>query len=305
MTPKPRPLRDPDLTHEYRTVPLGPAPEVRTDDDAIGFTGHAAVFNKRTWIGPSGWGFAEQVAPGAFAKTIGEQDIRFLIDHDPTLLLARNKSGSLRLAEDKIGLDVDADMAPTTYAKDTAILLERGDLSQMSFGFQVVADKWEEVDGKEGNKFELRTLIEVKLFDVSVVTYPAYEDTDASLRSVARALLHRDLDEQARAQLVEALRSPEDPTTAVRSAWTAVRELIDLDRLPRHEPAPVAEPVAAEPEPTTPVTTEPTPTVQPATEDPAAPALSVVLLGHSRGEHHTAPLALCPVCVTRTSPLAA
>lgn len=155
--------------------------ERRADGEPIGFKGHAAMFGKRTWIGPKRWGFFEQVGKGAFTKTLDEGDVRFLINHDPNLLLARNKAGTLRLDEDDKGLAVDADMAPVSYAADAAVLMDRGDLSQMSFAFEVVKETWEELD--DGN--ELRTLDEVKLWDVSVVTYPAYEDTDAGLRGVA------------------------------------------------------------------------------------------------------------------------
>ena len=163
----------------------------------IGFAGHAAVFDQRTSIGnPLSWGFYEQIAPGAFTKTIQEADVRFLIDHDPSLLLARTKSGTLRLSEDKAGLVADADLAPTTYGRDLAILLERGDVSQMSFGFQVPKgkDDWtiEQVETDDGTvDVEVRTIREAKLFDVSVVTFPAYEGTDAKLRSMTVAVARK------------------------------------------------------------------------------------------------------------------
>jgi HK97 family phage prohead protease len=168
--------------------------ELRKDANgaAIGFAGHAAVFDYRTSIGnPLSWGFYEQIAPGAFTKTIKEADVRFLIDHDPSLLLARTKSGTLRLSEDLVGLAADADLAPTTYGRDLAVLLERGDVSQMSFGFQVVKDDWtkEQVETNgDPVDVEVRTIREAKLFDVSVVTFPAYEGTDATLRSMTAAV---------------------------------------------------------------------------------------------------------------------
>jgi hypothetical protein len=74
----------------------------RADEDdstEVRFGGHAAVFGKRTWIGGKRWGFWESIEKGAFAKTIGEADVRFLINHDPNLLVARNKAGTLRLSE--------------------------------------------------------------------------------------------------------------------------------------------------------------------------------------------------------------
>lgn len=187
----------------YRATIDARSIERRADGDPIGFKGHAALFNKSTWIGPKRWGFREQVAPGAFAKTIKEADVRFLINHDPNLLLARNKADTLRLAEDKVGLAVDADMAPVSYAQDLAVLLEREDINQMSFAFEVVKDQWE-LDDDEN---ELRTILEAKLWDVSVVTYPAYEDTDAGLRGAAFDLLCRSagLDETSRSRLLRGL----------------------------------------------------------------------------------------------------
>ncbi len=155
-----------------------------TDGYPIGFKGHAAVFDKRTAIGnPKSWGFWEQVARGAFAKTIKESDVRFLHNHNPDLVLARNTAGNLTLSEDKVGLLADANMTPTSYARDLALSLERKDVSQMSFGFRVVKDQWETLD----DDTELRTLMEVQLFDVSTVTYPAYDDTDAALRAAGIA----------------------------------------------------------------------------------------------------------------------
>jgi HK97 family phage prohead protease len=156
--------------------------------DAIGFTGHAAVFNSVTRIGSEKWGFLEQIAPGAFRKTITEADIRFLINHDPSLILARNRAGHLRLEEDDIGLSVDADVAPTSYGLDLAVSLERGDITQMSFSFEPVSWTREEVGDDV-----LYTLTEVRLWDVAVVTYPAYTDTDAALRSAAFDHLAHDL----------------------------------------------------------------------------------------------------------------
>jgi HK97 family phage prohead protease len=163
---------------------------VRADEDgdgSIGFKGHAIVWNTRTWIGSKSWGFWEQIAPEAVTKTLQEADIRFLINHDPNLLLGRNTAGTLRLESDTTGLAVDADMADVSYARDLAVLLDRGDISQMSFAFEDVAWTYEEAeDGKP-----LYTLTEIRLFDVSVVTYPAYEETDAGLRSLAFEQLAR------------------------------------------------------------------------------------------------------------------
>ena len=181
--------------------------ELRQDEegnDGADFFGHAAVFDKRTWIGPKRGGFWESVAKGAFDKTLGEADVRFLVNHDPNLLLARNKSGTLTLSKDADGLATEAQLdRRQSYTNDVVIALERGDISQMSFAFEVVKDSWETLD----DDTELRTLEEVRLWDVSVVTYPAYEDTDAGLRAVAFEVLCRSagIDDDQRDRLLQDL----------------------------------------------------------------------------------------------------
>lgn len=182
------------LGRELRTVSFDSAVITRSTEDnadSIGFLGHAAVFNSITTIG--GWfKFREQIAPGAFAKTIKEADVRFLINHNPDLVLARNMADTLRLSEDKTGLLTDADMARTSYGEDLAISLERGDVTQMSFAFRVVKEEWDEGD-EDSTDPPLRTLKELQLFDVSAVTYPAYTDTDAGLNAAALDTLVRSM----------------------------------------------------------------------------------------------------------------
>jgi HK97 family phage prohead protease len=169
--------------------------EVRKDAQGkpIGVKGHAAVWEQRAWIGPPKYGFSEQFQNGAFTESVnGGADVRYLFNHNPDHVLARTKSGTLRLGNDTTGLTVDGDLAPTSVGRDLAILMERGDVDQMSVGMQVVEDRWEEVEGDDGNVYELRTIIRAKLFDVSAVTYPAYEQTDAGLRSADHARELRD-----------------------------------------------------------------------------------------------------------------
>ncbi len=198
------------LGHERRLFEIRDV-EVRqpsSDGEPIGFKGHAAVFNSKTWIGSRSFGFWEQVAPGAFRKTISEHDVRFLIDHIPRLILSRNRAGTLRLAEDDVGLLTDADMDPTSYGRDLAISLANGTINQMSFSFEPIKEEWEILD--DGS--ELRTLKEVKLWDVSAVTYAAYEDTDASLRNLGLEILSERMgleDDEVRARLLRGLSTGE------------------------------------------------------------------------------------------------
>ena len=184
---------------ERRTRALGDT-DVRLiaradSDSAKVFTGHAAVFDARTSIGnPLRWGFYEEIAPGAFAKTLAEGDARFLVDHDTRLLVARVSAGDLQLVEDGIGLAATVDPLDEelSYVRDLARNLEKRRITGMSFGFYVVRDEWTTIevevtgaDGKTTNEpADLRRITEVRLLEVSAVTFPAYEDTDAGLRAM-------------------------------------------------------------------------------------------------------------------------
>lgn len=153
--------------------------EVRAEGDKPQIVGHAAVFNRDSE--PIGGFFIERIAPGAFSESIAKpDDVRALINHDPNLILGRNLSKTLSLREDEHGLHVTIDPPNTTYANDLLESTKRGDISQMSFGFQTLVDQWER--GKDGAP-DVRTLIKVRLFDVSPVTFPAYPDTDVAVRS--------------------------------------------------------------------------------------------------------------------------
>lgn len=153
--------------------------EVRAQGDKPQIVGHAAVFNRDSEL--IGGMFIERIAPGAFAESLGKpDDVRALINHDPNLLLARNISGTLTLREDEQGLHVTIDPPNTTYANDLLESAKRGDISQMSFGFQTIEDSW--TRGENGAP-DVRTLRKVRLFDVSPVTFPAYPDTDVAVRS--------------------------------------------------------------------------------------------------------------------------
>jgi uncharacterized protein len=147
--------------------------EVRAMGDGTKLVGYAAVFDSPSE--PLPW--TEYVKRGAFTKTINDgADVRLLIDHEG-VPLARSTSGTLTLTEDDRGLLVESDLDPTN--PDAARLisaLRRGDISQMSFAFRTIKDSW-------NPERSVRELREVQLFDVSVVTFPAYEATVAELRA--------------------------------------------------------------------------------------------------------------------------
>lgn len=216
-------------------------------DGGVVVRGHAAVFDSPTMIGPAVGGFEEVVAPGAFAKTLADgADVRFLFNHNPDLILARTKSGTLTLREDRVGLAVEAQLAPTSVGRDLAILLERGDVSQMSFGFRVVKDKWETVNRSDGAAVERRTVLEAQLLDVSGVTYPAYDETDLALRE---ATLARELRDARNPKTSEepAPATPPDPPQGDTSTTDPGQSGVASSQPP-------------EPTPVTPALDEPTPT---------------------------------------------
>ena len=150
--------------------------EMRIDQDGS-IEGYAAVFDQ--WSEDLGY-FKERIKPGAFRKTIKEADVRALFNHDPNYVLGRNIAETLELAEDKKGLQFRVDPPDTQWAKDLYTSVKRGDIDQASFGFAAIKDEWDH----NSDPIE-RELIEVRLFDVSVVTYPAYKQTKVTARSLA------------------------------------------------------------------------------------------------------------------------
>ena len=147
--------------------------EMRAEGDGNTLIGYASVFDSPSEPMP----FIEYVKRGAFAKTLNDgADVRLLIDHEG-VPLARTKSGTLVLEEDERGLRVEADLDPSNPDAARIIsAMKRGDLSQMSFAFRTIKDSY-------NADRSVRELKEVQLFDVSVVTFPAYEETVAELRS--------------------------------------------------------------------------------------------------------------------------
>jgi len=146
--------------------------EIREDEGTGKLTGHAAVFNEIADLRF----FRERISPGAFRESIKTDDVRALFNHDSNFVLGRNTAGTLSMKEDKQGLAVEITPPDTQWARDLKESIRRGDISQMSFGFEVRKEEWDEEQ-------ELRTLNEVKLWDVSPVTFAAYEGTDIALRN--------------------------------------------------------------------------------------------------------------------------
>lgn len=169
--------------HLRRGVAAPPAFVRAADDKIAGFAGDFIPFGQRQWIGSKRWGFWETNSPGAITKTAREKrgvnnDITFNRDHDNRLLMARTSNGTLRLTVGDTHGHAEADLGDYSYARDVIIGIERGDLTGMSYAFDMIDYEWSIAE--DGN--DLLTHHEIELYDVAVVGMPANVDTSASLR---------------------------------------------------------------------------------------------------------------------------
>jgi HK97 family phage prohead protease len=151
-------------------------PELRATASTRTATGYAVVYNSETVIG--GW-YREIFASGAFSESLKTADVRALVDHDHGRVIGRTSSGTLRLSDNMDGLQVEIDLPDTTDGRDLGVLLERGDISGMSFAFVPVIEEWD-----ESGEVPLRTIKKADIFEVSAVAFPAYPDTSLAMRSL-------------------------------------------------------------------------------------------------------------------------
>lgn len=156
------------------------AVELRAAESGLGtLFGYASVYNRYSQnLG----GFVEQVAPGSFAKSIGDKvAIVARYNHDDNYLLGTTDAATLRLIDDETGLGYEVDLPNTTSGRDVSELSKRGDLRYSSFAFHTLEDEWSVTE----QGFPLRTLRSVHLIDVAPVNSPAYLDSTAGVRSLA------------------------------------------------------------------------------------------------------------------------
>lgn len=198
------------------TVPFTDV-EWRESGNGSDFTvqGHAAVFNS---LSDDLGGFRELIEPGAFRAALRKQpDVRLLHNHDPNYVMARTASGTLELREDATGLHVWAKVAPLTWVMDLRESMQRGDIDQMSFAFTLSegGDDWAVTeDGQIVRTIRADGVDE--LYDVSIVTYPAYRATDVSMRSVlVEAARNGRLPEETAGAIIAA--APEEPVDGNQS----------------------------------------------------------------------------------------
>ena len=201
--------------------------EIREAADGMTFVGYAAKFNSRS---ENLGGFTEVIEPGAFSRSLkSRNDIKMLWNHDAGEPLASTRSGTLKLTEDNIGLRVEAKLPDTTRGRDLAVLLREGIVDKMSFGFNVIKDSWNS-DGTE------RSLKSVRLFEVSAVTWPAYQSTEASVRGLDKVAQRTAVDADQLADVMLKIEEGSDLTSEQAELIKSV-----ADKLAPRSEEPVAE----------------------------------------------------------------
>lgn len=229
--------KDNTVTKVERRVKTDIDFELRIDNaeaDGMQFTGYAAVFNSDSEPLP----FIERIMPGAFKRSLkARNEVKLFKNHNMDEVLASTRSKTLRLTEDSKGLLAEATLPDTTAGRDLAVLMKRGDVHAMSFGFSVPAkgDKWSD-DGMT------RELHQIRLHEVSIVTgFPAYEATTASVRSLDILASRTNVDADALADAMLKLENGESLPTAQADLLSEVvaklkenkpntEELLDLKR---------------------------------------------------------------------------
>lgn len=168
--------------------------QVREAEGDLSIEGYFSVFNSIYELWP---GATESVAPGAFSETLGD-DIRALVNHNDTLVLGRNKAGTLELREDSHGLWGKIKVNPNdSDAMNLYERVKRGDVNQCSIGFMIES---EETEFREDGSIHW-TIRKVKLFEVSVCTFPAYEATEVSARKADYEEIQKRKTEKWRAEM--------------------------------------------------------------------------------------------------------
>ena len=157
--------------------------ELRAEGDGMSFSGYAALFGQPSLPLP----FTEIIKPGAFKRSLQSRSRMMLLwNHDTSNPLASTRNGSLQMVEDEIGLRVTATLPDTNLGRDIATLIKIGTIDAMSFGFAVKKDSW----SQDGNT---RYLEDVDLFEASIVSTPAYEQTSGTIAVRAVDTISADL----------------------------------------------------------------------------------------------------------------
>ena len=175
----------------------------REENEAPKIEGYFAIFNSNYQISKD---MSESVAPGAFAKSLEENDVRALVNHDTTLVLGRTKSGTLQLKEDEKGLYGAIEINPNDRsAMDLYERVSRGDVDGCSFGFDIRAEETEIRD--DGSVHW--TMTDIDLGEVSCCTFPAYQETNIEAREEDAATIRKRETEAFKEKLKKKLKGEE------------------------------------------------------------------------------------------------
>ena len=216
---------------ETRDLPMTMANfEFRDDSDFMSFRGYAAVFNSESEPLP----FRETILPGAFSRSLrSRNNVKMFVNHNMDQVLASSRAGTLKLSEDNRGLLVEADLPPTTYAKDLSIMMRRGDVDSMSFGFSVPrnGDSWNDDQSQ-------RTLKEVRLHEVSIVTsFPAYAATTAQVRTIDILAKRAGCEVDSIADAIRSIESGSELTREQREVIAGLVDALTLKSAPAEQPS--------------------------------------------------------------------
>jgi HK97 family phage prohead protease len=216
---------------ETRDLPMTMANfEFRDDSDYMSFRGYAAVFNSESEPLP----FRETILPGAFSRSLrSRNNVKMFVNHNMDQVLASSRAGTLKLSEDNRGLLVEADLPPTTYAKDLSIMMRRGDVDSMSFGFSVPrnGDTWNEERTE-------RTLKEVRLHEVSIVTsFPAYAATTAQVRTIDILAKRAGCEVDSIADAIRSIENGSELSAEQREVIAGLVDALTLKSAPAAEPS--------------------------------------------------------------------
>lgn len=185
--------------------------KTREDGEERRIEGHFAVFNSIYQIAPD---MSESIAPGAFTEALENDDVRALIDHETMYVLGRNKAGTLELREDETGLWGSILVNPNDQdANNLWSRVNRGDVNQCSFGFDILEEETEFLD--DGTVHW--TIKKVKLYEVSVCTFPAYAETSVEARKEDRAQLIKRENEKWRSEMREILKGVKNGTQDINA----------------------------------------------------------------------------------------
>jgi HK97 family phage prohead protease len=216
---------------ETRDLPMTMANfEFRDNSDFMSFRGYAAVFNSESEPLP----FRETILPGAFSRSLrSRNNVKMFVNHNMDQVLASSRAGTLKLSEDNRGLLVEADLPPTTYAKDLSIMMRRGDVDSMSFGFSVPrnGDTWNDDQTQ-------RTLKEVRLHEVSIVTsFPAYAATTAQVRTIDILAKRAGCEVDSIADAIRSIESGSELTKEQREVIAGLVDALTVKSAPAEQPS--------------------------------------------------------------------